>query len=103
MTSQSVYNMFINISDIHHYQARGSLQDNYVRIPINKQITNTAISYGGPKLWNDIPGSIKDSPFLETFKKDFENCFQVKTKTHFVFSILPPFLFNSPLFFRFFY
>ena len=50
MTSQSVNNMFNNISDIHHYQTRGSLQDNYFRIPINKQITKTAISYSGPKL-----------------------------------------------------
>ena len=71
MTPQSVNNMFNNISDIHHYQTRGSLQDNYFRIPINKQITKTALSYSGPKLWNDIPGSIKDSPSLETFKKRF--------------------------------
>ena len=74
MTLQSVNNMLNNISDIHHYQTRGSLQDNYFRIPINKQITKTAISYSGPKLWNDIPGSIRDSPSLETFEKDFENC-----------------------------
>ena len=53
-----VNNMFNNISDTHHYQTRGSLQDNYFRIPINKQITKTAISYSGPKLWTDIPGSI---------------------------------------------
>ena len=75
MTPQSVNNMINNISDIHHYKTRGSLQDNYFRISINKQITKTAISYSGPKLWNDIPGSIKDSSSLETFKKDFENCF----------------------------
>ena len=62
--------MFNNISDIHHYQTRGSLQDNYFRIPINKQITKTAISYSGPNIWNDIPGSIRGSPFLYTFKKD---------------------------------
>ena len=50
MTSQSVNNMFNNISDIHRYQTRDSLQDNYFRIPINKQITKTAISDSGPKL-----------------------------------------------------
>ena len=71
MTPQSVNNMLNNISDIHHYQTRGSLQDNYFRIPINNQITKTTISYSGPKLWNDIPGSIRESPFLETFKKRF--------------------------------
>ena len=32
MTQQSVDNMFYNISDIHHYQIRDSLQDNYFRI-----------------------------------------------------------------------
>ena len=74
MTLLSVNNVFNNISDIHHYQTRGSLQDNIFRVPINKQITKTAISYSGPKLWNDIPGSIRDSPSLKTFKKDFENC-----------------------------
>ena len=45
MTLQSVNNMFNNISDIHHYQTKGSLLDNYFRIPINKQITKAAISY----------------------------------------------------------
>ena len=44
MTPQSVNNMFNNISDIHHYQTRGSLHDNYFRIPVNKQITKSAIS-----------------------------------------------------------
>ena len=71
MTPQSVNSMFKNISYIHHYQTRGSLQDNYFRIPINKQTTKTAISYSGQKPWNDIPGSIKDSSSLETFKKRF--------------------------------
>ena len=74
MTPQSVNNMFNDISDIHHYQTRGSLQDNYFRIPINKQITKTAISYSGSKFWNAIPGSIRDSLLLRHFKKDFENC-----------------------------
>ena len=69
MTPQSVNSMFNNISDINYYQTRGSLQDNYFRIPIKKQITKTAISYNGPKLWKDIPGSIKDSPSCDTFKK----------------------------------
>ena len=72
MTPQSVDNIFNNISDTHHYQTRGSLQNNYFRIPINKQITKTAISYSGPNLCNDIPGSIKDSPSPETFKKRFQ-------------------------------
>ena len=39
ITPQSVNNMFNNISDIHHYQTGGSLQGNYFRILINKQIT----------------------------------------------------------------
>ena len=85
MTPQSVNNMFNNISDIHHYQTRGSLQDNYFRIPINKQITKTAISYSGPKLWNDIPGSIKDSPSLETFKKRFRELLLSQDKDKFCF------------------
>ena len=49
-TLQSVNNMFKSISDIHHYQTTGSLQDNYFRIRISKQITKIAISYSGPKL-----------------------------------------------------
>ena len=85
MTPQSVKNMFNNISNIHHYQTRGSLQDNYFRIPINKQITKIAISYSGPKLWNDIPGSIKDSPSLETFKKRFRKLLLSQDKDTFYF------------------
>ena len=68
-TPQSVNIMLKNISDIHHYQTRGSLQDNYFRIPVNKKITKTAISYSGPKFWNDIPASIRDSHSFEKFKK----------------------------------
>ena len=97
MTPQSVKNMFNNISDIHHYHTRCSLQDNYFRIPINKQITKTAISYSGPKLWNDIPGSIRGSPSLETFKKDLRIAFRSKQK-HFLF-LASTLLFNSLLFF----
>ena len=85
MTPQFVNNMFNNISDIHHYQTRGSLQDNYFRILINKQITKTAISYSGPKLWNDIPGSIRDSPSLETFKKRFRDLLLSQDKDAFCF------------------
>ena len=40
MTPQSVNNMFNNISDIHHYQTSGSLQDNYFGIPINTDYEN---------------------------------------------------------------
>ena len=68
MTPQSVNKMFNNLSDLHHYQTRGSLQDNSFRIPINKQITKTTISYCGSKLWDD---TIKDSPSLETSGKGF--------------------------------
>ena len=71
MAPQSVNNMFNNISDIRHYQTRNSKQDNYFGIPINTQITKTAISYSGPKLWNDIPRSIRDAPSLETCKTRF--------------------------------
>ena len=85
MTPQSLSNMFNNISDIHHYQIRGSLQDNYFRIPINEQITKTAISYSGPKFWNDIPGSIKDSPSPEIFKKRFRELLLSQDKDTFCF------------------
>ena len=85
MTPQSVNNMFNNISDIHHYQTRSSLQDNYFRIPINKQITKTAISYSGPKLWNDILGLIRDSPSLETFKKRFRELLLTQDRDTFCF------------------
>ena len=85
MTPQSVNNMFNNISDINHYQTRGSLQDNYFRILINKQITKTAISYSEPKHWNDIPGSIRDSPSLETFKKRFRDLLLSQDKDAFCF------------------
>ena len=85
MTPQSVNNMFNNISDIHHCQTRGSLQDNYFRILINKQITNTAISYSGPKLWNDIPRSIRDFPSLQAFKERFQELLLSLDKDTFCF------------------
>ena len=98
-TPQSVDNILNNICDIRHYQTRGSLQDNYFRIPINKQISKTAISYSGPSLWDDILGSIRDSPSLETlfYKKISRIALESKTKTLFVSIPLPPLLFFNSL------
>ena len=63
--------IFQHIDAVHQYGTRSATQGNFYRIKTNKQITNSAISYSGPKLWNEIPRSIRDSGSLYTFKKRF--------------------------------
>ena len=38
---------------------------------VKKEITKTAISYSGLKLWSEIPRSIRKAHSLDIFKKDF--------------------------------
>ena len=49
----------------------------------------------GPKLWNDIPGSIRDSPSLETFKKKLRELLLCQDRDTFCFY---SFSFSSLLF-----
>ena len=99
--NDNISDTFNSVNDIHHYQTRGSLQDNYFGIPINKQITKTAISYSGPKLWNDIQRSIRDSSSLETFKTRFRELLLSLDKDTFCFQPPPSFSFQFPFMFSF--
>ena len=65
--------MFHHVDAVHHYGSRSATQGNFYRIKTNKQINQlSAISYSGPKLWNEIPRSIRDPESLYTFKKRFQ-------------------------------
>ena len=49
-----------------------------------KQITNSATSYGGPKLWNEIPRSETLIPFI-LLRKGFGNFYERLDKDTFLF------------------
>ena len=51
--------------------AQLSMEDNLHKIAIKKEITKAAISHSGPKLWNNIPRSVREAPSLDLFKKEF--------------------------------
>ena len=71
LTPRPICDMFQHVDAVHHYGTRSATQGNFYKIKTNKQITNSAISYSGPKLWNEIPRSMRDSGSLYTFKRRF--------------------------------
>ena len=71
LTPRPMCDMFQRADAVHQYGTRSATQDNFYSIKTNEQITNSAISYRGPELWNEIPRSIRDSGSLYIFKKRF--------------------------------
>ena len=55
------------------YYTKGVACDNFSVNMAHLSIGNTTISYIGPKLWNSIPRSIKQSESLESFKNNFKD------------------------------
>ena len=53
-------------------------------------IGKTAISYIGPKPWNSIPRSIKQSESLESFKNNFKDYLMLTESSFFslIFNVL---------------
>ena len=55
---------------VHNYNTRnlGNATTTFQRLSICQR----SLSYKGPKLWNSIPVSIKNSPSIHTFKRDYK-------------------------------
>ena len=83
LTPRPMCDMLQHVDAVHQYGTRSATQGNFYRIKTNKQITNSAISYSGPKLWNEIPRSIRDPGSL-LLRKGFGNFFQVLTQALFL-------------------
>ena len=64
--------LFQKASDTHRYETRYAMEDDFHKIAIKKEITKPAISHSGPKLWNNIPRSVREAPSLDLFKKQFQ-------------------------------
>ena len=62
---------FIRNRDIHHHETRGSVDLNvpYGRLDIRK----FSLKISGAKLWNSLPGYVKESNYLVSFKKQLKN------------------------------
>ena len=69
ITPDPIREIFQKASDTHRYETRYAMEDDFRKIAIKKEITKTAISHGGPKLWNNIPRSVREAPSLDLFKK----------------------------------
>ena len=61
------------------------MKDDFYKIAIKKEITKTAISHSGPKLWNNIPRLVREAPSLDLFKKRFQELIAGLVKTLFFF------------------
>ena len=72
ITPDPICELFQKASDAPRYETRYAMEDDFHKIAIKKEITNTAISHSGPKLWNNIPRSVREAPSLDLFKKQFQ-------------------------------
>ena len=61
---------FIRKRDIHHHETRGPVDLNvpYGRVDIRK----FSLKISGAKLWNSLPGYVKESNYLVSFKKQLK-------------------------------
>ena len=62
ITPDPICELFQKASDTHRYETRYAMEDDFHKIAIKKEITKTAISHSGPKLWNNIPRSVREAP-----------------------------------------
>ena len=88
-TPTPISDMFQKVQETHNYGTRFNVENNYYRMAVKKEITKTAISYSGPKLWSEIPRSIGEAHSLDILKRIFESFLQVKMTLSFLFE---PFL-----------
>jgi hypothetical protein len=71
--------MFTFEKDLHNYETRNS-QSMYLRIPAFKtEAFKSCILYQGPKIWNELPLSIKQSATLSSFHKNYLKSFKYKS------------------------
>ena len=52
---RSICEILQKASDAHRHERRYAMEHDFYKIAIKKEITKTAISHSGPKLWNNIP------------------------------------------------
>ena len=63
------------------------MEDDFHKIAIEKEITKTAISHSGPKLWNNIPRLVREAHSLDLFKKRFQELLAGLNEDAFLFWI----------------
>ena len=64
--------IFQSVSSMHKYQTRSSQNDNLHLPQLNLKNSQSATSYAGVKIWNDIPPKIRKAESIVTFKNQFK-------------------------------
>ena len=64
------------------------MEDDFHKIAIEKEIMKTAISHSDPKLWNNIPRSVREAPSLDLFNKRFQELLAGLNEDTFLFRFL---------------
>ena len=77
--------IFQKASDTHCCETTYAMEDDFHKIVIKKEITKTAIFHGGPELWNNIPRSVREAPFLDLLKKPFQELLAGLSEDTFLF------------------
>ena len=69
ITIPTTQEMFHYISELHSYDTRSASSRNFKLISVRLNMGKSAISYTGPKLWNDTEIQIKQFKTMEMFKE----------------------------------
>ena len=93
ITPDPVCEIFQKASDAHRYETRYTMEDNFHKIAIKREITKAAICHSGLQLWNNIPKSVREAPSLDLFKKRFQKLLAGVNKNTFLSKILLLFFF----------
>ena len=60
-------NYFQQTGENHQYNLRSTAQQHFEPVSFKTKYGKRKIQYDGPKIWNDIPTTIKDSETLKSF------------------------------------
>ena len=64
----------MSLPPVREFHTRNTRQQDDLYIPITRTIVGEKqISIRGPRLWNNLPGNVKDAPTLSTFKRSLKS------------------------------
>ena len=60
---------FCHVSHVHYFNTRTVANNDLYISPVRTEYMKRSFSYCGPKLWNMLPNSLRNSENIDTFKK----------------------------------
>ena len=63
---------FSEVSSVHERSTRASTQNNYFILFLKKSKLQNSIRYQGPRIWNSLDSTIKNSKSIKSFKSNLK-------------------------------